>query len=445
MAKKLSFRVEGTTCASCEVLIEREVKKIPGVLATDVSHPKRRLVITVEDRACVTPAQIEKLVKQHGYRFFEDAQHAQERERVSWQRVGAALIVVVGLYLLLKQIGFLSFSPSTEGISGFGSVFLIGVIAAFSSCAAVVAGLVVAVSAKASEEGTALTVTEKMRPHFLFHAGRVIGFGAFGALIGLLGQAFALSATANGVLVIALALFMIALGVNLMHILPTNMVSVRPPKWLAHRVHDLTHSDRKDVPFVLGALTFFLPCGFTQAMQIFALSTGDPKTAALVMMVFALGTMPMLLALGYGASSAKGATLKKFTQVAGAFVIVLGISNVTNGATLLGLNVFSGSGQPAVEAARTSDGDEQVIRMNVMSYGGYEPSVLMVQRGVPVRWEVIGSDFMGCADSLVLRTFGVNKRLKEGLNVIEFTPSKAGTFTFSCSMGMIRGTMKVIE
>ncbi|NCP77121.1 sulfite exporter TauE/SafE family protein [bacterium] len=41
-----------------------------------------------------------------------------------------------------------------------------------------------------------------------------------------------------------------------------------------------------------GALTFFLPCGFTLAMQAYAITTGSFITGALTMMAFALGTAP---------------------------------------------------------------------------------------------------------------------------------------------------------
>ncbi len=47
----------------------------------------------------------------------------------------------------------------------------------------------------------------------------------------------------------------------------------------------------------LGAASFFLPCGFTQAIQIFALSTGSPLFGAALLGAFAIGTAPGLLAL----------------------------------------------------------------------------------------------------------------------------------------------------
>ncbi len=79
------------------------------------------------------------------------------------------------------------------------------------------------------------------------------------------------------------------------------------PKFLAHRIYDQTNGAYKPwAPFVLGAGTFFLPCGFTQALQFYVLAQGSAVTGATTMLVFALGTLPMLLAVGAVSSFSKG-------------------------------------------------------------------------------------------------------------------------------------------
>jgi plastocyanin domain-containing protein len=75
---------------------------------------------------------------------------------------------------------------------------------------------------------------------------------------------------------------------------------------------------------------------------------------------------------------------------------------------------------------------------------GYEPSVLNVKNGVPVKLNVETVGQLGCQRGLVFRDFGINQVLEAGkVNVIEFTPNKEGQFFFSCPMGMIRGLLKV--
>jgi len=444
--QKKSFNVSGTTCASCELLLERELAEIPGVQSVDASHKNAIVTLMLEDGVKIKPQDLEALVGSHGYRFrpVGDAKRPDDLApaRLSVKRIGGTIILVTALFLLLKSIGFLSFSPSVSGAVGFWAVFTIGIVAAFSSCTAVVSGLIVAISAKAAAARESISFGEKMRPHMLFNAGRIVGFAGFGGLIGLVGSAVALSPGMSAFLVMAIAILMIGLGINLLELVPAGTFSIRPPKFIGRRVHALSTSENPLVPFVVGAGTFFLPCGFTQSVQLLALSTGDPLQASTIMLVFALGTLPALLGVGFAASSMKGNGLKLMSKAAGAFVIVLGISNMQNGWTLLGFSTPSATASVDMNAPAIVDG-KQFIQMEITQDFTYAPDMLVVTEGVPVVWEVYGSEWMGCADTLVSRTLGINTTLEPGINEVRFTPTKPGTHTFSCSMGMIRGTMIV--
>lgn len=448
MAKTKSFHLSGTSCASCEVVIEREIQKMPEVRSAKASHAKNMLTVHLEEGAEVPLSKFDAILNEHGYSVKKRSkdQGAIAEQKVGWSYAAGVLAVIFGLYLILKQTGVFMFSPNVEDIGGLMGVFIVGLIAAFSSCTAVLGGLVAAVSASVAKRKEALTLEQKMRPHYLFNIGRIAGFIVFGGIVGWIGQSVQLSVAANGLFILMIALVMIGLGVNLLNLWPQGALRIAPPKWVSHKIHDLSSSHHPGVPAVLGALTFFLPCGFTQAMQLFALSLGDPRSSAIVMGVFALGTLPALLGIGWITSRSKGELLKRITAIAGVLVLLLGFSNLENGLTLL-------DAHPATLFASTEVGDsqivydngEQVIAMKVTSAGTYQPNVLTVKKDVPVRWEILGADFMGCANSLILPAFGVSEYLRAGENVIEFTPTKTGQFTFSCSMGMVRGTMNVIE
>ncbi|PIX61926.1 hypothetical protein COV03_02890 [Candidatus Uhrbacteria bacterium CG10_big_fil_rev_8_21_14_0_10_41_26] len=447
MSKKQTFFVEGTHCASCEVVIERSLKEIKGVQSVQASHGSGKVVIKMDDSAQVNQVEINEKLSPHGYLIVGTEDSQKSKKKFSWQDVGAYLVLIISVYIIFKNLGILTFSPAVEGASGLLAVFVIGLVAAFSSCTAVIGGLVVALSASAAKAQTKMTFAKKIRPHILFNTGRIIGFIAFGALIGLLGQAITLTGPASGVFIFLVALLMIGLGIHLLEIFPKGLFVISPPKWLSHKIHNLQNSEHPAVPFILGALTFFLPCGFTQSMQLYAMSLGDPLSAALVMGVFALGTVPALFGIGAATVSAKKKSLSSFTKIAGVIVIVLGISNAGNGMTLLGISPsFSFQTSAKTEQIAPSVvGGEQVVKMRVLSRGAYSPDELTVVKGVPVRWEITGDEFLGCANSLILRQFGVSERISTGLNIVKFTPTKTGSFTFSCSMGMIRGTMTVIE
>lgn len=441
MPKQSSFEVLGTKCASCEIIIERELKKIQGVRNAHVSHKDACINLVLNDDKTITAEDLTAVLKEHGYRVRE-SQAARGPLQLDLKRVGGVLIVIFALYYILSRTGFLTYSPDVEGPSSLLAVFSIGLIAAFSSCTAVVGGLIAAFSSVKAKANEHLSFAAKMAPHAMFNVGRLVGFVVLGALIGWVGQSLSLSTTVSGVFVLGIAVVMLMLGINLVGVFSRPVFALRPPKFLAHRVHDLTHSKNPFIPFLAGAGTFFLPCGFTQSMQLYALSLGDPKAAALTMGVFALGTLPALLGIGAITSAAKGKILKQITSTAGALVIVLGISNIQNAATLLDINFASAKVVAPADVQVVMEGNEQVVKMSV-STNGYAPNVLTVVAGTPVRWDITGSNSMGCASSLVMRAFNVSARLNAGSNTVRFTPTKAGSYTFSCSMGMYRGTMIV--
>lgn len=442
MSKQLNFEVLGTKCASCEILIERELKKMQGVRNATVSHANRSISIFADDNADITQGNLDTVLRPHGYRV-KEATNTSAPLELDLKRFGGMLVVILALYLLLKKTGFLNFSPSVEGPTSYMAILGIGLVAAFSSCTAVVGGLIAAIASTKAKAQEHLCWTAKLMPHVLFNVGRLAGFVVLGAAIGWIGQSLALSSTANGIFVLVIAFLMVIMGINLVGIFNRPVFMIKPPRFLAHRVHDLTHSSNPLIPLVAGAATFFLPCGFTQSMQLYALSLGDPKAAALTMGLFALGTMPALIGIGAITSLAKGQWLQRITKAAGALVIVLGISNMQNGAALLDLRLIPSTSGASKQAPITLENGEQVITMRVTSAGVYQPAKLTVTEGIPVRWDILGDSYMGCASTLVMRAFNVKASLKPGTNTVRFTPTKSGEFGFSCAMGMVRGTMTV--
>ena len=77
--------------------------------------------------------------------------------------------------------------------------------------------------------------------------------------------------------------------------------------------------------------------------------------------------------------------------------------------------------------------------------GGYTPITVTV--GTPVKWTISATKktLTSCNRTIEIPEFEIEKTLSAGDNVIEFTPTKAGTFTYTCWMGMIRSTITVTE
>jgi hypothetical protein len=197
-------------------------------------------------------------------------------------------------------------------------------------------------------------------------------------------------------------------------------------------------------------MTFFLPCGFTQAMQIYAVSTGSFVQGGLIMGLFALGTAPGLLGIGGLTSVIKGIFAQRFFKFAGIVVIALAFFNINNGLNLTDweLGTVSSADTKAVAAQSTDpnvkiENGVQVVRMTESS-SGYAPSKFTIQQGIPVKWLIDAKDQYTCASTVIASKIGVRKNLSLGQNIIEFTPKEIGQIPFSCSMGMYRGTFTVV-
>lgn len=444
MAQTTKFCVSGTTCHSCEVLLERELKSVPGVIGVKASHPGGCVEVTTVKESALTSEDLNRHMSSSKYRF-SAWQEGTTSSGWDWQRIGGIALIVFALWYIFDRFGILSVSPSLNGSVGLLSIFFIGVVASLSSCTAILAGFILALSSSHAKRHASESAHERLRPHILFNLGRLIGFAGFGALVGYLGSLLVLSPGFNALFVLVVAVLMFGIGANLLGLVPKGAFQIAPPKWLTHQIHNLQDSKHPAVPFILGALTFFLPCGFTQSVQLYALSTGDPVAAATIMAIFALGTAPVLFGLGAATSVAHGKTLKRVTQIAGILVLVIALSQLRNGAALLGLSAPGAVTQEKLAVAQDalflSDG-KQIIQMEIAS-GFYSPDVLQVVEDIPVEWQIYAPQFMGCADTLVSRGLGISARLKPGYNTVVFTPTQSGKYAFSCSMGMVRGTMVV--
>ncbi len=445
--KKVKLKIHGMHCASCEVLIERKFKKIEGVEKVSVNHGSGKAEVLYSSKEPYL-SELNALVKQDGYSVstWEDrhnAVHSAPHKNTSedYLQMGGIVLVIVSIYYILKQFNLV---PSI-GISAhmsYGVVFLIGLFAATSTCIAVVGGLLLAVAGKYNESHPDFTGIQKFKPHIWFNTGRILGYSAFGALVGGLGSVLTLSARANGFLIVLVSLVMLLLGFQLLNIFPgLRQFSPKMPKFIGHKIHDLSTKETKGMSFALGASTFFLPCGFTQALQLYVLATGDWKVGALTMLVFALGTLPALLSLSAIASFAKGVFQKRFLKFAGVLVVLLALFNINNGLTLAGFNLAfafgsDGSSQPSASLAQVVDG-KQIVKMAVRGYS-YEPSQFTVVLGVPVLWQIDGGGAVGCGQVLVMPTLGISKYLsKDAITTITFTPTETGAIPFNCSMGMM--------
>lgn len=453
MNKKV-FPIRGMHCKSCEMVTEEELTKVAGVKRADTDFRSGNVTVFYEGEA-PSDAALADAIHRAGYEIGVNTRAWFSRDFSSYLETSAAAVAVGVLYLIGRNQGWFALSPgSAEEFDRMPVVFLAGLAAGLSTCMAIVGGMILAVSARFGEMHPEADTRRKFVPHIFFNLGRIGGFALLGALLGALGSMMQPSVGFVGVLTAVVAAIMVLLGLQLLELFPKlSAWKLTLPKRVARLFGVQTHSQKEyshGRAALLGALTFFLPCGFTQAVQLFVVTQGDALQGALIMGTFALGTAPGLLGIGGLSSIAKGPLGRYFFRAAGIAVIALGIFNFGNGLNLLKLGTAPSAAPETEEAVWESAGKEaeerepQVIHMT-QEADGYYPNEFTVRKGQPVQWVIDSKESYSCAVSLVAPKAGVRKVLQSGENVITFTPKAVGDIPFSCSMGMYDGIIHVIE
>jgi plastocyanin domain-containing protein len=96
------------------------------------------------------------------------------------------------------------------------------------------------------------------------------------------------------------------------------------------------------------------------------------------------------------------------------------------------------------EQARAVVGAGGAQEIRVLVKGGYSPDLIVVEKGRPVRLDFYRDETASCSDTVVFGDFGISRPLPAfRTTAVEFTPDRAGEFTFTCGMGMLRGKLIV--
>ncbi len=460
---RLNFQVKGMHCAACEFVIEKKIKTQDGVLEVNSSAKDNAVTITTNGKK-ITASELNKLFNDKGYTFESAENKSTSENKQSFESknsqnlltiIGTIFLVVIG-YFAINKLG-LSSLVQVNTSSSLPAFFFFGLIAGTSTCAALVGGVILSMSEKWYElYGKEKTVISQMIPHLTFNTGRILSYALLGGLLGLLGQKLSLSIELGALITFAVAVMMIFLGLQMLGVKGLERFQIRLPKNLIHNATDENKFQGKTMPFIMGALTFFLPCGFTITAQGLALTSGSFVQGSLIMLFFALGTLPMLITIGF--SSLKlyqnSKISSSFTMAAGVLVILFALYNINAQMNVLGLpSLNSVSEKKDTNLSSSGNNDlpaivngKQVLKMNASAYG-YEPNILKVRANVPVVWEVTDTGTSGCTSAIIARDlFSGQIELTPGkISTKEFTPKKTGNYRFSCWMGMITGTIQVVD
>src|SRR3989344_3196870 len=342
--REQTYYIKGMHCVACEVLIEKKLLEIPGVKAVDASLADGKATIEYEGQMPGIDA-LNSIFRKDNYTFFENQFTSKENASENADLVNPTLfgfaiaIGIIMVFLLLDRLGISGlFNISSK--SSLVSFFGFGILAGLSSCAALIGGMVLSLSKQWNElYQPEDSHSKKLQPHLLFNIGRILSYAIFGGVLGLIGSRLSLSFTVTAWQVVIVSLLMIGLGLQMLGVRAFRGLQLGLPKFITRSIADEKKFHGKYMPFVMGALTFFLPCGFTITAQTIALLSGSVWQGAGIMGFFALGTAPMLLVIGVSSVKffSKPHLTLTFSRVAGFLVLFFALWNVYNQMNILGL------------------------------------------------------------------------------------------------------------
>lgn len=442
------LRISGMTCINCQNKIEQTLRRADGVQAASVRYDTGTAEVTY-DTDLLSLEDLTAMIQALDYQVLaEGAGRTPDASR----RVSLAVIILC-LFFLLEKFGILNLlAPSqlADSAMSYGMLFVIGLVTSVH-CVAMCGGINLSQCLPQADAGQQ-SRRASLLPAFLYNLGRVLSYTAIGFLLGLVvlllgGGGAGPSPLLQGILKLIAGVLMVIMGLAMLDLfLGLRRLTLRPPRFLAAKVG--AQKARHSRPLVVGLLNGLMPCGPLQSMQLVALAAGDPFSGALAMFLFSLGTVPLMLGLG----SAVAALGRRFSQtvrtVGAVLVVVLGLAMLSQGWSLTGFSCCGSLGAAVTEPAGDSTGqavleDGTQVVTSTLSSGRYPD--ITVQAGVPVRWiiDAPAGSINGCNYKMLLQAYGITYTFQEGENILEFTPTEPGTISYSCWMGMIRGTITV--
>ena len=465
--------ISGMTCINCQTRIQNALKKQSGITQATVSYEAGTADISY-DPSTISLEQIQSLIDDLGYSASaQKASHA-----TTFLRILRELSIIMLLYFLLQHFGILNYlAPASlaDAQMGYGMLFVIGLITSVH-CIAMCGGINLS---QTLQKGTQLSANASNVSRAMFqnaaayNVGRIISYTVIGGILGSIGALTGMAGTLQtssffqGLLKLLAGALMVLMGINMLGLFPgLRRLRLQIPlpcfqkgkqKGNLKEGKDKNASHKRKTPFLIGLFNGLMPCGPLQSMQIVALASANPFTGALSMFFFALGTIPLMLGFGSIVAGLGKRFTKQVLKCGAILVVVMGLSMMSQGTALSGMSsklntLFSAKKQTAVGTSDSnhSSNSNTGIEKDGIQYvsstleSGHYPDIT-IKAKTPVKWTIHAekSSINGCNYKILLPDFNTECVFEEGDNTIEFTPQKAGVYTYSCWMGMITGKIYV--
>ncbi|PHN92697.1 hypothetical protein CSC80_17335 [Maribacter sp. 6B07] len=173
---------------------------------------------------------------------------------------------------------------------------------------------------------------------FIYHFGRLLAYGIIGLVFGLLGKGLSIFGIQQK---LSIAIGIIMILIVLIPYQTFNKYNLSKPiyKVISKVKNQLGKELKKKSPdtfLTIGFLNGFLPCGLVYIALFGSIAMGDVLQGSLYMMLFGVGTLPLMTAAIYFSNLLKGGIRQKVQKAIPVFVIIIGALFILRG---LGLGI----------------------------------------------------------------------------------------------------------
>ena len=180
-----------------------------------------------------------------------------------------------------------------------------------------------------------------LRRQLLFSCGRLFTYSFCGAAAGF-GGTWLMNNSSGFVVSQAWLAILAGIALIVMGLVTTGILPTPTTKWLTGLpcgsfawLKTFLSSDGFTGPLLAGLFTGFIPCGLVYAFLLRAGSTGEIWSGLLTMLVFGAGTVPLMVAVGYGGQLLSIAGRAKLFRVAAWCIVIAGAISIVRGGTQL--------------------------------------------------------------------------------------------------------------
>lgn len=438
---KKSIHIKWMHCISCEMIIENELKNMTGVKLLMLSHKK--WIMEIEYEQVSDYKKVVNMIEKNGYKVVEGTDNKVLENNILSNTI--ALLVIVILFMFTWLFDLNKFIPDTATLS-YSWALLVWVIASVSTCLAITWWIIIWFSKYIDSTHS---TKWHVKVQLWFQLWRIIWFFILGWLLWITWKIFSLSFSISSILTFSVGILLLYIGLNILWILPSiSKFWVHMPKSFASKITKLWKPEYAPIAW---ALTFFLPCWFTQTMQLLAVSSWSFLGGWLIMLFFVLWTFPVLFSVWLGSSYFEWKKFPTFNKIIAAILIFFWLTTVSSSYHLLsfsGTNTNNTINQVAKNTETTDTTNNDVKEITVwFDWSQMDPRELILEQWKNYKITVLPSEnWRWCMSTQTIPKLSskVSYILKWQAITYDINDAKAWTYDVVCgTMWMWQGTIIV--